>query len=88
VFAWRARAAELALASATAPGAVVGERARRELLALQSSDWAFLHHFELAGDYPEERARLHACALDAALRDPYAVTPRLRGLAPWLGSWA
>ena len=32
------------------------ERAARELLALQSSDWAFLVTRELAADYPRERA--------------------------------
>jgi 1,4-alpha-glucan branching enzyme len=85
-FAWRARTAELAAASATP--AAVGERALRELLALQSSDWAFLHHFDLAGEYPEQRARLHADALGAALRDPDGVAPGLRGLAPWLGRWS
>jgi 1,4-alpha-glucan branching enzyme len=85
-FAWRARTAELALAAA--PAACVGERALRELLALQASDWAFLHHFDLAGEYPEQRARLHADALRAALRDPDGVNARLRGLAPWLAAWA
>ncbi|HEX5195546.1 MAG TPA: 1,4-alpha-glucan branching protein domain-containing protein [Solirubrobacteraceae bacterium] len=84
-FAWRTRTAELALAAA--PRDRVGERALRELLALQSSDWAFLHRFELAGDYPEQRARLHADALAAALRDPEGVAPQLRGLAPWLRGW-
>ena len=84
-FAWRARSAELALA-ARAPAA--GERALRELLALQASDWAFLHHFELAGDYPEQRARLHADALAGAIRDPDGAAPRLRGLAPWLSGWS
>ena len=39
------------------------DRALRELLALQSSDWAFLADRELAGDYPEQRAQLHADAL-------------------------
>jgi 1,4-alpha-glucan branching enzyme len=84
-FAWRARTAELALAAA--PPASVGDRALRELLALQSSDWAFLHHFDLAGDYPEQRAQMHADALGAALRDRNAVAPALRGLAPWPAGW-
>ena len=84
-FAGRARTAELAVAAA--PDAA-GERARRELLALQASDWAFLHHFELAGDYPEERARLHADALAGAMRDPADAAPGLRGLAPWLSGWS
>ncbi len=52
--AWPARTAELRLA------ALAGrppERALRELLALQSSDWAFLQTRESAGDYPRRRAR-------------------------------
>jgi 1,4-alpha-glucan branching enzyme len=48
-------------------------RAARELLALQSSDWAFQVTRGLADDYPVRRARAHAAeldrALDAALRD-------------------
>jgi 1,4-alpha-glucan branching enzyme len=43
------------------------EHAARELLALQASDWAFQVTYELAGDYPRQRVRGHAEALDAAL---------------------
>lgn len=43
------------------------ERAARELLALQSSDWAFLLTKELAADYALERVRHHAGALRTAL---------------------
>jgi 1,4-alpha-glucan branching enzyme len=43
------------------------ERAARELLALQASDWAFIVTRELAGDYPRERVELHGRELDAAL---------------------
>ena len=43
------------------------ERAARELLALQASDWAFMTTRELAGDYPDERLQAHARDLDAAL---------------------
>jgi 1,4-alpha-glucan branching enzyme len=82
-FAWRARAAELAVARQPTPT----DRALRELLALQSSDWAFLADRELAGDYPEERARLHAEALARELRDPGTYGSELRGLAPWLAGW-
>jgi 1,4-alpha-glucan branching enzyme len=82
-FAWRARAAELALARRPTPT----DRALRELLALQSSDWAFLADRELAGDYPEERAQLHAEALARELRDPGAYGSEVRGLAPWLAGW-
>jgi 1,4-alpha-glucan branching enzyme len=85
-FAWRARAAELALAAADAGR--VTDRALRELLALQSSDWAFLADWELAGDYPEQRAQLHAEALARELRDPGAHGPGVRGLAPWLAGWS
>ncbi len=84
-FAWRARAAELALAAT--PSGRVSDRALRELLALQSSDWAFLADWELAGDYPEQRAQLHAEALAATLREPSRFDPTLRGLAPWLAGW-
>ena len=58
------------------------ERALRELLALQSSDWAFLVTHRTAGDYPLERAAGHAAAFDAALRG--GEPPGLRGLAPHL----
>ena len=62
--AWRQRAAEL---RALAAGPGVPERALRELLALQSSDWAFLATHGTAGDYPLERAAGHAAAFAAAL---------------------
>jgi 1,4-alpha-glucan branching enzyme len=78
--AWRQRAAELR-ALAAADGA--GERALRELLALQSSDWAFLAANGTAGPYPLERAAAHERELDAALAGD-AADERLRGLAPWL----
>jgi 1,4-alpha-glucan branching enzyme len=78
--AWRARAAELDVLAA-APG--VGDRAVRELLALQSSDWAFQVTTGNAGDYPRERFEGHAAALTTALADP-AADPGVRNLAPWL----
>jgi 1,4-alpha-glucan branching enzyme len=62
--AWQARRAELALLGT---GSRPPDRALRELLALQSSDWAFLAHRGTAGDYPRERARGHAAALAATL---------------------
>jgi 1,4-alpha-glucan branching enzyme len=77
--AWRQRAAELAVLGA---GARPGERALRELLALQSSDWAFLVSSGTAGTYPQERAAGHEAALRAALAG--GGEPRLRGLAPHL----
>jgi 1,4-alpha-glucan branching enzyme len=82
-FAWRARAAELRLSAAADQA---GERALRELLALQCSDWAFLAARRLAGDYPQQRARGHAEALERALAG--GLEPELRGLAPDLTGWA
>jgi 1,4-alpha-glucan branching enzyme len=64
------------------------ERAARELLALQASDWAFMVTRDLAAEYPLERVRGHAAAHDAALaalRDSGSVVePALRNLAPRL----
>jgi 1,4-alpha-glucan branching enzyme len=61
------------------------ERAARELLALQSSDWAFQVSRGLAGDYPAERARQHAEALHAALASEQPEpAPGLRSLQPGL----
>jgi 1,4-alpha-glucan branching enzyme len=78
--AWAARAAELDVLAA---GPAVGDRAVRELLALQSSDWAFLVTRASAGGYPRQRFDGHADALRAALADP-AAEPGLRNLAPHL----
>jgi len=93
-FAWTARAAELrtlrAFAAAdTANGhGAAFERAARELLALQASDWAFQVTHDLAGDYPARRVAAHAEALDAALAaltDSAPVPePGVRNLAPGL----
>jgi 1,4-alpha-glucan branching enzyme len=99
---WPAREAELRLVGALAAGATNGarpaaERAARELLALQSSDWAFMETRRLAADYPEQRVRNHAAAfedalaaLEGAVKDSRAmpgttpIEPCLRGLAPQL----
>jgi 1,4-alpha-glucan branching enzyme len=78
--AWRTRAAELRVVAA---GASAPDRALRELLALQSSDWAFLAARRLAGDYPLERAAAHEAGLDAALAAGGG-DPRVRALAPHL----
>jgi 1,4-alpha-glucan branching enzyme len=88
--AWSARTHELAVAAWAGGGARrhVPPRALRELLALQSSDWAFLAHRRLSGDYPQRRAAGHAAALRAALADPGAAEAELRGLAPDLTGWA
>jgi 1,4-alpha-glucan branching enzyme len=87
--AFRARAAELrtvaAVATHRSPHAAL-ERAARELLALQSSDWSFMVTRDLAADYPDERMETHAGSLDAALAaltdSAAAPEPSLRGLAP------
>jgi len=79
--AWTQRRAELA-----ALGAAPSPRALRELLALQSSDWAFQLTRGGAGDYPRERAGGHLDAFTAALAGP--APDALRNLAPQLASWA
>jgi 1,4-alpha-glucan branching enzyme len=89
--AFAARAAELRTVAAVAlhgaPHAAL-ERAARELLAIQSSDWSFMVTRALAADYPSERLRLHTETLDAALAaladSSTAPDPALRGLAPHL----
>jgi 1,4-alpha-glucan branching enzyme len=86
--AFTARRAELRTVAAGAQGGPALERAARELLALQASDWAFQMTRSLAGDYPLQRVRAHANAHDgalAALKDSAAVPdPALRNLAPQL----
>jgi 1,4-alpha-glucan branching enzyme len=77
--AWSARDAEL---RALAAGAAVDARAVRELLALQSSDWAFLVSRELAAPYGRERAAAHRAAFEAALARPGTQGASLRNLAP------
>lgn len=79
--AWSARDAEL---RTVARGGLAGERAVRELLALQSSDWAFLVSRELAEPYGRERAAGHRAALDRALATPGGLDRGLRNLAPHL----
>jgi 1,4-alpha-glucan branching enzyme len=78
--AWQARTAELAVVRR---GHGVPDRAVRELLALQASDWAFLADRELAGDYPRERMRGHAEALALALGEEGGeLDGAVRNLAP------
>jgi len=89
--AFAARSAELrtvaAVAGHGAPHAAL-ERAARELLAMQASDWSFMVTRDLAADYPARRMSLHGAALDAALAaltdSAAAPEPSLRGLAPHL----
>jgi 1,4-alpha-glucan branching enzyme len=83
--AWAARTAELRVA---ARHGRPRERALRELLALQSSDWAFLHTRATAGDYPIQRADGHRRALERALAGDARLEPALRGLAPDLTGWS
>jgi 1,4-alpha-glucan branching enzyme len=80
--AFAARDAELRAVAAGVRGAL-DDRAVRELLALQSSDWAFLVTRDISGPYPRERAAGHLAALDAALAAPGEQDPALRGLAPF-----
>ncbi|HEX2397207.1 MAG TPA: 1,4-alpha-glucan branching protein domain-containing protein [Solirubrobacteraceae bacterium] len=82
---WQARASELRVVAA---GERAPERALRELLALQSSDWAFMVSRRLAADYPRERAAGHARNLDTALRSVGCAAPALRNLAPVLDTAA
>jgi len=96
---WPAREAELRLVGALAGAGLNGnresaERAARELLALQSSDWAFMATRRLAADYPEQRISGHAAgfeqavaSLDGGVTDfrpmpGQSIEPSVRGLAP------
>ena len=73
------RAAELAVLRA---GAGAGPAAVRELLALQSSDWAFMVSRGLAVPYARERFEGHRDALARALAEgPRADVTPLRSLA-------
>jgi len=83
--AWQARTAEVRL---LATGRRPPDRALRELLALQSSDWAFLAHRGLAGAYPRERAAGHAAALARAVEaEGPPGHPEPANLAPDLTGW-
>lgn len=79
-FAWRARRAELELVAA---GRAATPRAVRELLALQSSDWAFLVHRELAAAYGHARADGHREVLAGELASLGSQARELRNLAPF-----
>jgi 1,4-alpha-glucan branching enzyme len=89
--AFAARGAELRTVAAAAgvrAGEPALERAARELLALQSSDWAFQVTYDLAADYPLRRVEEHRAGVDAALAALTDSRPvddaRLRNLAPTL----
>ena len=76
--AWSARAAELRVLAA-APE--VSEAAARQLLAIQSSDWAFLVARDLAAPYGRERAGGHLRELGRALCGAEGDPAWLRNLA-------
>ena len=82
--AWGARRLELRVLRA-ASGGLRGPglaRAARELLAAQSSDWAFLDRRKQAGDYAYRRATDHSRAMLEAIDSGRATDPRMRSLAP------
>lgn len=82
---WGARRLELRLVRELAQRHLAPERAERavrELLALQASDWAFLDKRGQAGDYPYVRVTDHALELFEAIHSPSAPAPSLRNLAP------
>ena len=58
-----------------------GRAALRQLLALQSSDWAFMLTRGVAAPYASERIELHRAALERALADPDAASDAARNLA-------
>lgn len=82
--AWAARRLELRLLRALSAGlhGPAAQRAARELLAVQSSDWAFLDKRGQAGDYPFQRATRHAEAALEAIDSPSCTDPCMRALAP------
>ncbi len=87
VAARRAELRTVAAAARTTEPRVALERAARELLAMQSSDWAFMVTRDLAGDYPCKRMEHHGRELEAALASlggggAPEPEPELRSLAP------
>jgi len=82
--AWAARRLELRLIRGVRGGLpeAVAERATRELLALQASDWAFLDSRKQAGDYAYGRAVAHGEAMLEAIHSAAHPDGRLRSLAP------
>ncbi|MGB6423943.1 MAG: 1,4-alpha-glucan branching protein domain-containing protein [Solirubrobacterales bacterium] len=83
--AWGTRKLELRLLRELFAGRLQGvalERAARELLAVQASDWAFLDYHRQAGDYPFQRSLDHARELFEAINSGERADPALRSLAP------
>lgn len=83
---WAARRLELRVVRAVRDGLdrPRAERAARELMLVQSSDWAFLDSRHEAGDYPFDRATQHARNALEALQSPIdpPLDSRIRSLAP------
>lgn len=83
--AWAARRLELRLLRGLDRNGIsedAAERAARELLAVQSSDWAFLDQRGQAGDYAYQRALGHSRAMLEAIDSAVPPDPRMRNLAP------
>jgi len=82
--AWGARRLELRLTRAVRGGLPDrrAQRAARELLAVQASDWTFLDRRGQAGDYAWQRAADHSEALYEAIGCDRDTDPRMRSLAP------
>lgn len=84
------RVADIAVAQrraeldAVAAGPAAGERAVRELLALQASDWAFMVSRDLSGPYPRERFDAHLADFRSAMDAVPCVNVDVRNLAPYL----
>ena len=81
-----ARRVELAVLGAIASGLPrpQAERAAREMLAVQASDWAFLDRTGQADDYPFRRSVEHAGSAYEAIHSApgESIAPDLRSLAP------
>jgi 1,4-alpha-glucan branching enzyme len=83
--AWGARRLELRLLRELAGrrlSPAAAQRAARELLAVQASDWAFLDSKQQAGEYGFRRAVHHAEAMHEVIDSGEATDPRMRSLAP------
>jgi 1,4-alpha-glucan branching enzyme len=82
--AWATRRLELRLVRAVRAGlrGARAQRATRELLGAQASDWAFLDRRGQAGDYAWQRATDHSGALYEAIGSDRDIDPRMRSLAP------
>jgi 1,4-alpha-glucan branching enzyme len=83
--AWGMRRAELRLLREASSGRLRGaalERAARELIALQASDWAFLDYGRKTGEYPFQRVLWHSRSLYEAIESRTPIEPTMRNLAP------